>query len=76
METVDRGQLVWCATFAALYAFETKHDRRAAMEVARAAYASSGGLAPAEAVRAFLRGALTWPAVREDQRERWSTLGD
>ena len=67
---------MWCATFAALYAFETKNDRRAAMQVARGAYASAGASSPADAVRAILRGALTWPAVREDQRERWSTLGD
>ncbi len=67
---------MWCATFAALYAFETKNDRRAAMKVARAAYASLGAATPADAVRSMLRGALTWPAVREDQRERWSTQGD
>ena len=76
METVDRNQLAWCATFAALYAFETRNDRAASMRVARLAYASSGALPPAEAVRSALRGALTWPADREDQRERWSTLGD
>jgi hypothetical protein len=76
METVDRGQLVWCATFAALYAFETKNDRRASMEVARAAYAAAGASTPAEAVRSMLCGAFTWPACCEDQRERWSMLGD
>ncbi|HEY9239546.1 MAG TPA: hypothetical protein VIP10_11960 [Burkholderiaceae bacterium] len=76
METIDRSQLVWCATFAALYAFETKNDRRVAMKVAREAYADSGASDPADAVRLLLRGALTWPAVREDQRERWSTQGD
>ena len=67
---------MWCATFAALYAFETQKDRRAAMRVARAAYANAGGTTPADAVRTLLRGTLTWPAKREDQRERWSTLGD
>lgn len=76
METIDRDRLAWCATFAALYAFETKNDRSAAMRAARQAYASAGARSPAEAVRTVLRGALTWPAVREDQRERWSTLGD
>jgi hypothetical protein len=76
METIDRGQLVWCATFAALYAFETRSDRSMAMTVARAAYANAGALTPAEAVRAQLRGAFTWPAKRADQRERWTTLGD
>jgi hypothetical protein len=76
METVDRGQLVWCATFAALYAFETQNDRGAAMKVARAAYPNAGASTPADAVRTMLRGTLTWPAKREDQRERWSTWGD
>ncbi len=76
METVDRSQLVWCATFAALYAFETRDDRRAAMKVARAAYSSAGALTPADAVRAHLRGALTWPAKHADQRERWTTQDD
>jgi hypothetical protein len=76
METIDRDRLAWCATFAALYAFETKNDRGVALRMARQAYPSAGARSPAEAVRAALRGALTWPAEREDQRERWSTLGD
>lgn len=76
METVDRSQLAWCATFAALYAFETRRDRRTAMKIARAAYRNAGASTPADAVRTMLRGALTWPAKRDDQRERWSTLDD
>ncbi len=67
---------MWCATFAALYAFETRNDRRVAMKVARAAYSSAGALTPVEAVRSHLRGVLTWPAQHADQRERWTTQDD
>lgn len=67
-----QDRLAWYATFAALYAFETDLGWRVSMDAARRAYEEEGALSPMEAVRTTLRGALTWPARGDSQRERWA----
>jgi hypothetical protein len=76
MQIANSRQLAWCATFAALYSFETHRDRSAAMAVAREAYDQAGSMSAAEAVRAMVQAGMTWPARSEEQRSRWSTFGD
>jgi hypothetical protein len=61
MKSADQSKLAWCATFASLFACETKTDMKTAQRVARDAYSRVGGLSASAAVQRKLRTALTWP---------------
>jgi len=68
MEVFDPDKLAWCATFAGIFAFETKGDFGAAMKVAVDAYREIGSIAPETAVQYVLQAPLTWPG--DDRLER------
>lgn len=61
MKSTDQRKLAWCATFASLFAFETKADIKTAQQVAREAYGRVSDLPASAAVQRQLRTALTWP---------------
>ncbi|HEY9237217.1 MAG TPA: hypothetical protein VIP10_00140 [Burkholderiaceae bacterium] len=61
MNSTDPSKLAWCATFASLFAFETKADIQTAQQVAREAYGRGSGLPASAAVQRMLRTSLTWP---------------
>lgn len=61
MKSTDQSKLAWCATFASLFAFETKADMQTAQQVAREAYGRVSGMPASAAVQRLLRTALTWP---------------
>jgi hypothetical protein len=68
MEVFDPDKLAWCATFAGIFAFETKRDFGAAMKVAVEAYRDNGNIAPETAVQFVLQAPLTWPGTERLER--------
>lgn len=66
MKSTDQSKLAWCATFASLFAFETKADMKTAQQVAREAYGRVSELPASAAVQRMLRTALTWPGEAAD----------